>query len=157
MGRPPRHVLLLLTVLGAAALALLWIRVTGAPTPRERLEELRHDLVALRSAADSCRDALAAEEASFQSYRSELDSLRGRVRAYEALDPRGVPADSYAAYLELFEAYNRGVRRWDAVSETLQAHWRECRRVAETHNLLADSARRLADSVSLPAPAPAER
>ena len=157
IGRPSRPVLLLLTALGAAALALLWIRLTDSPTPRERLEELRQELVILRAAADSCRDALAAEEASFQSYRAELDSLRARVRAYEALDPRGVPADSYDAYLALFEEYNRGVLRWDAVSETLQAHWRECRGIAETHNVVADSARRWADSLGLPALTPLPR
>ncbi|MGH7545312.1 MAG: diguanylate cyclase [Gemmatimonadota bacterium] len=140
---------LLLTAAAAAALAWGWIRLTSPPSPRERLEEMRTSLVTLRSAADSCRTALDAEERAFQAYTRNLDSLRARIGGYESLDPRGVPADSYVAYLEHFNRYNTGVERREAASESLQAHWNACRAVAETHSAVADSARTLARDLGL--------
>lgn len=148
-GRPSRAAWVLLTVVGAAAIALLFLYLTHSTSPRERLEGMRHELHALRAAADSCRDAVGAEEARFRAFRSELDSLRDLVRDYEALDPRGVPADRHAAYLEIVAEYNRGVGRWEAVSEDLLANWRACRDLTELHNAVADSAGRLADSLGL--------
>jgi hypothetical protein len=59
------------------------------------------------------------------------------------MDPRGVPADSYEAYLETFDAYNDAVPGWSERADTLQAQWRRCRDVTEVHNQLADSLRQL--------------
>ena len=152
MRRRTRAITLLLTAAAAAALAWGWIRLTSPPSPpspRERLEKMRTSLVTLRTAADSCGAALHAEERAFQAYNRNLDSLRARIGGYESLDPRGVPADSYAAYLDHFHRYNTGVELWEAASESLQAHWRACRAIAETHNAVADSARGLARDLGL--------
>lgn len=149
MTSPPRGLFLVLAIFATAAVAIVVVRVASPPDPRQRFEALRGELQDLRAASDSCREAVAAEEARFRSYSGQLDSLRARVREYEALDPRGVPADSYAAYLETFQTYNRGVPRWNATAETLQAHWGACREITESHNAVADSARRLAAELGL--------
>lgn len=115
----------------------------GPPTPRERLTSLRDTLRARRAAADSCRRVLSYEEASFQDYDERIDSLRERVRGYEALDPEGVPADSYGIYLEAFDRYNDAVPGWEARAESLEAVWQECRALVREHNEMADSVRRL--------------
>lgn len=149
MRKRTRALTLLLTMLAAAAMAWGWIRFSNPPSPRERFEAMRRELPMLRASADSCRDAVAAEERDLKTYHRDLDSIRGRVGGYESLDPRGVPADSYRAYLDDFQRYNRGVVRWEAASETLQAHWRACRGIAEAHNAVADSARALARVLGL--------
>jgi hypothetical protein len=149
MRRRTRTLLSIATVVAAALLAFGWIRLSSPPDPRERLRALREELAVLRASADSCRDALAAEERALRNHREDLDSLRERVRSYESLDPRGVPADRYDAYLESFERYNREAGGWPTASETLQAHWRACRSIAVAHNAIADSARALARELGL--------
>lgn len=149
MRRRTRAITVLLTTAAAAALAWGWMRLTSPPSPRDRLEEMRASLVTLRTGADSCRAAVDDEERSFKAYDRDLDSLRTRIGGYESLDPRGVPADSFPAYIDLFQRYNRGVTLWEAASESLQAHWRACRAIAETHNAVADSARALAQELGL--------
>jgi hypothetical protein len=114
------------------------------PSPEDRLIALRGVLTELRAAADSCRSALEREEEKLQAEDQRLDSLRTLIDQYETLDPRGVPADSYDTYLTIFNAYNSGIPLRTATAETLQAHWRECRGIAEQHNLTADSARAMA-------------
>jgi multidrug resistance efflux pump len=150
---PPRFVFALWTAVAVLAVAVLWTRVLSGPDPRERLAEVRAELRRLRTAADSCQANLETLEAAFRRYDAQLDSLRVRVRAYEALDPRGVPTDSYDAYLQAFERYNAGVPRWSEMADTLQARWTRCRGIVETHNALAESARALAAELGLwPAP-----
>lgn len=148
-GARARTPLWLATALAAALLAYGWIRFFVPLDPRERLETLRGELAVLRASADSCRDALADEERALKVRRESLDSLRERVRLYESLDTRGVPAHHYDAYLETFERYNRDAGGWPAVSETLRSHWLACRRIAETHNAIADSARAIARTLGL--------
>jgi hypothetical protein len=97
----------------------------------------------LRAAAAACRSDLDVGTARLAVYDAQLDSLHGRVRAFEALDPRGVPADSYEVYLDAFHQYNDSAAGWSARADTLRARLASCRAVTERHNLLADSLRRL--------------
>ncbi len=103
----------------------------------------------LRAAADSCRAALESEEAQLLASNARLDSLKRVIDYYEALDPRGVPADSYEIYLETFNSYNSGVPVQTAAADSLQLHWQACRAITEQHNALADSARRFAEEHGL--------
>ena len=112
--------------------------------PRERLRALRQEVAQLRAAADSCRSALEVEEAALVTDNARLDSLRQVVRHYEGLDPRGVPADSYEVYLDVFNTFNRGVPIQEAAGDTLRAHWQACLAIT-----LADSARAIAEEAGL--------
>ncbi len=122
--------------------------ITPVP-PRERLRAMRNELVELRASADSCRTALDREETLLQASDARFDSLRNLIARYEGIDPRGVPADSYDLYLEAFNSYNEGIPAREAAGETLQAHWANCTVIIEQHNLLADSARQLAEESGL--------
>lgn len=145
----PRGVIALLAIAGALFAAAILRFTIASNDPHERLYAVRAELRALRAAADSCRSAVEDEEVRFRAYDQQLDSLRGRVDRLESLDPRGVPADSYDIYLEAFESYNRGVPGWEAAAESLEAHWRSCRRVVRRHNTVADSARALAEELDV--------
>lgn len=115
---------------------------------RERIETLREELRESRVAVDSCRQAVSREELAFQEYDRAVDSLRRRVEDYESMDPGGVPADSYPAYMETFDRYNRAIPDWTARADTLQAHWSTCRERIREHNVVADSLRRLLEALT---------
>jgi hypothetical protein len=119
------------------------------PSPRELLRGMTPRLRELRAAADSCRDALAAERSRLAASDERFDSLRQRIDFYEDLDPRGVPADSYDVYLKIFNEYNEGIPARAAAGDTLEAHWEGCRGIVEDHNALADSVRSIAEDADL--------
>ena len=96
-----------------------------------------------RLAVDSCRMNLSRAEADFRAYQDRVDSLRGRVRAYESLRPDGVPVDSFDAYMKSFGSYNDAVPAWKARADSLRGQWRHCRDLAVAHNQLADTLRNL--------------
>jgi hypothetical protein len=104
---------------------------------------LRDTIADLRSQADSCRAAVDVEVAALRAWDLRLDSMRARVRAYEALDTRGVPADSFVIYMQAFRAYNDSVAAWPPREDSVRAMDTQCRAVAEQHNALTDSLRRL--------------
>lgn len=139
----------MLAIAGLGLVAVIAKELLVPPTPEERLRALRAELTGLRDAADSCRTALEREQAQLRADDQRLDSLKSLIDHYEALDPRGVPADSYEAYLEAFNSYNERIPDRTHTGETLQAHWSECRAIAERHNLIADSARALAAELGL--------
>jgi hypothetical protein len=139
-------------MLGIAAAMLLIMAVFDLirPVPPEtRLRLFRDELAGLRAASDSCRSALEGEEADLAASDAWLDSLKNLIGFYEGLDPRGVPVDSYDVYLEIFNAYNRGVPGRAAAGDTLQTHWQACRDLTERHNTIADSARVIAEELGL--------
>jgi hypothetical protein len=131
--------LLVLVLLGG----VLLYRSLRPDPPRSADELLADTIRVLRVAAEACREELDLGEARLHAYDAQLDSLRGRVRGFEAMDPRGVPADSYAVYLEAFEQYNDSAAGWSARTDTLRARLERCRDVTAWHNQLADSLRRL--------------
>lgn len=135
----------LVVALGMALLlGGLWMaRTFGDPGPREALEALRDTLRVRRAQVDSCRMAVSREELEFQEYQRHVDSLRTEVRSFESLDPAGVPAERYDAYMEAFEGYNEAIPGWEARADSLEGDWRECRARVEEHNAVADSLRLL--------------
>jgi uncharacterized protein YukE len=106
------------------------------------MEQLRTDVALLRVESHACQSEVAWEEADFQAYHGQVDSLRQEVRDLESRDPRGVPAEHYDDYLEVFARYNRSIPDWRERAEALQSMWEACRDVTERHNELADSLRR---------------
>lgn len=133
----------------------LWVMRLGERAERREEEQLRDELRVARVAVDSCRLEVARGEMAFRDHHDRVDSLRERVRGYEALDQRGVPADSYAVYMEVFERYNRSVQAWTQRADTLEAEWEACREIVRAHNVLADSVRtRLAEKGRVPTSSP---
>ena len=109
-------------------------------TARE-IRNLRDSIYVARIAADSCQNALAYAEMTFRRYGTVVDSLRAEVRAFEALDERGVPAAQYDRYLDTFDRYNDSVGAWEDRAAALKEDETACRAVIDRHNTLADSLR----------------
>lgn len=108
-------------------------------------ERLRSGLADLRVAAEECQAAVEREEQAFEDYQADVDSLRREVRALEALDERGIPADRYREYLEAFDEYNESLPLWEERGDSLRALSEECRAMVQRHNALADSLRELVE------------
>lgn len=149
MSELPRGVVIMLVVSVLAAAFIFASDYIIPVSAEERLRVIRPELAGLRHAADSCLAAIRQEEESLLASDARLDSLRRRIAYYEGLHPRGVPADSYEAYLEVFERYNEGIPQQSAASDSLQANWLACTRIVERHNAMADSARALAEEAGL--------
>jgi hypothetical protein len=117
----------------------------------QELTALRDQVYDARVAADACRNKLAYAERLFQRYDTVVDSLRHHVRAMEALDPRGVPQARYDEYLKQFHGYNDSVASWHLKADSLKSREATCRRLAEAHNVLADSLKRRLTEEGIPA------
>ena len=131
-------------ILAAAAIVMVAgvLNIRDNQRTNREFEALRREIALARMAADSCRGSLMLQEADFQAFGEAVDSLRGVVRDFEALDPRGVPEARYEEYMARFNAYNDSVSAWDARVDTLRATEAACRILVERHNLLSDSLRR---------------
>jgi hypothetical protein len=149
MGLRAKPFLTMFTISAVIFVAIVIVDLLTPVPPRERLRVLRQEVAELRAAADSCRYALEVEEAGLLTASARLDSLRHVIEYYEGLDPRGVPADSYEVYLDVFNTYNSGVPVQEAAGDTLRGHWQACLEITERHNALADSARGMAEAAGL--------
>jgi DNA mismatch repair ATPase MutS len=149
-----KRALLAMVVLSLAAIVVAGAMnlVKRQRTVRE-IQSLRDTLYASRSAADSCRWSLATQERRLQRYTALVDSLRGEVRDFEAMDERGVPEARYDEYLARFDAYNDSVSSWEARAETLRINELGCRELVESHNALTDSLRRRVEAEGITEPA----
>jgi hypothetical protein len=107
------------------------------------IAEMRHSVAELRAAVDSCQALLEENQADLLAHNEWLDSMRARVREMETLHPRGVPADSYSIYMEVFGEYNDSVAGWEQRVDVLQAERAECVALTQAHNAALDSLRRL--------------
>jgi predicted nucleic acid-binding Zn-ribbon protein len=139
-----RRVLLALAAIAAGSLV-----VTGAMRLVERqrtaneISRLRDDLYRARASSDRCRNALANSESALRQLSLTIDSLRSRVDSFEAIDGRGVPANRYDEYLELFDSYHDSVTVWEARERRLRESEASCRETIESHNALSDSLQRV--------------
>ncbi|MGH7464411.1 MAG: hypothetical protein ACREK1_04490, partial [Longimicrobiales bacterium] len=75
---------------------VLAFRGVRALLPSDPHAPLRDTIAVLRAHADSCLADVESGAAQLRAYDHRLDSMRARVRSLEALDRRGVPADSFA-------------------------------------------------------------
>lgn len=107
------------------------------------IEDMRDVLAELRTATDSCHATLADSQDELLAYSDWLDSARARVRAMEDLHPRGVPADSYAIYMDVFRLYNDSAEMWEVRVAALEAERDACAATTAAHNAAIDSMRRL--------------
>jgi len=134
---------MVLASLGAVVIGLLIVvgvqRILERQETAGEINRLREELYRARIAADRCRGSLQTSEASLRSLGVAIDSLRGRVSEFEAMDERGVPADRYDEYLEIFDQYNDSVGVWESRERRLRSAESSCRATIEEHNALSDS------------------
>ncbi len=127
---------------GVATITVMGVRAYRAE--RRLVDEitmLRNQVYEARVSADSCRNELAYQETLFRRFDEVVDSLRQEVRAFEAMDARGVPEAQYEEYLTRFEGYNDSVQAWERRAAELRASEQICRGLVHDHNALADSLR----------------
>lgn len=144
-----RHVKLMFVLAAVVMLSALLTVSLRPASPRELFFDMRPDLSLARQAADSCTSELAVEQAGFDAFVDRVDGLRSRIERLEALDDRGVPADSYAEYIEAVDSFNVVTPGWESAADSLRLHRQSCKDLVRTHNLLADSARALAERAEL--------
>jgi hypothetical protein len=106
---------------------------------RLRMEGLRAQLAAMRTASTECVANLSREQADFRAYDLGVDSLRSAIDEDESGPSGGVPGDRYDAYLAVFDRYNRSVAEWQEQADSLELRGQECAELVQAHNLLADS------------------
>lgn len=133
---------------GLALLAIvitIGLVVTGASRLIERqatieeINRLRTDLHSARVSADRCRGSLQTSEAALRDLGIAIDSLRSVVDSFETLDGRGVPADRYPDYLEVFDSYNDSVASWEGREQRLRTAETSCHSTIEQHNAISDT------------------
>jgi hypothetical protein len=137
------HMRTWLIMAAIVVVVVLAFRGLRALRPGDPHALLRDTIAVLRAQADSCRVAVNDGAAGLRAYDRRLDSMRERVRDLEALDRRGVPADSYTVYMAAFTAYNDSAAAWPPLEQAVRALEAACRAVAEHHNVLTDSLREL--------------
>lgn len=144
-----RHVKILIALAGVVTIAAVLSVALRPQSPRERFFGIRPELSLARQAADSCTSALETEQSAFDAYVERVAAFRGRIDGLESLDERGVPADSYPEYLVAVDSFNAIVPGWEAAADSLRVHRTTCEEVVRVHNVLADSARSLAEEAEL--------
>ncbi len=131
-------------VLAAVVVHSAWSdRRAEADSPRVRAEAVRAEVRAAQVEAEACLAALELARARFEAQTRETGALGDRIRRLEALDDRGVPADSYDVYLETVERFNASIERWELRGEAVTEEREECLTLVEERNLLADSLRQI--------------
>jgi hypothetical protein len=139
-----------LLVGGAAALQELRYQAS----PRGQAEAYHEVVRESRAEVETCFQDLERTEAHFRAQERLTNELRSRIDRFESMDPRGVPADQYEDYLEVFERYNASLPAWELRAESLRLTSERCRGMAEAHNERADSLRGLMEEAGLWTPPP---
>jgi hypothetical protein len=131
--------------MGLGGLVLAGLVVTTANRVVERqqtveeIDRLRTELHRARVSSDRCRGSLVTSEASLRDLGLTIDSLRSLVDSFETLDRRGVPADQYPEYLDIFDSYNDSVASWAGRERRLRSAETACRITIQEHNAITDS------------------
>ena len=135
-------VALMLFAIGAAT-----VRGFGIRAERQRtiavVEQLQDRIFRARGASERCQSSVSSREASLLILRATIDSMRAEVDRLETLEEGGVAEARYDGYLEVFHGYNDSVAVYDAREARLREIEASCRETIESHNLLADSLRRV--------------
>lgn len=135
-----RAAALLVFALVVAAVALR-AALSAGTSPRERIESMRARLLEIRFEVNTCVAVMDFDERAVERRLASTDSLRARIDALEALDPRGIPRDSFPTYMELVDRFNARVAAWDTLGEQARSNREECEVLVERHNALGDSLR----------------
>lgn len=134
---------------GALVLVLIYMgsaileRRAQRDSPRAQAEAVREEVRLAQAEAERCMEELAASNLRFQSQTRQTRAFQSRIEALEALDARGVPADSYDIYLDMIDRFNASIEGWEMRGEALERTQQSCRELIEARNVLADSLRRI--------------
>ncbi len=139
-------------LLAAGASALQEVRYQA--TPRAQAEAYHVEVRESRAEVEACLEELDRNETFFRAQERLTGELRSQLRSFEAMDPRGVPADVYDDYMEVFERYNASLPAWELRGESLRRVSERCRELTADHNVRADSLRGLMEEAGLWAPPP---
>ena len=148
-----RTALASLGALGVGMIFLLGIqRIVERQQTADEINRLRDELYRARLASDRCRSSLQTSEAALRQLGVAIDSLRREVDAFESMDGRGVPAESYDEYMEVFDSYNDSVAVWEGREERLRAAETSCRENIEEHNAISDSLQTVLEEAGIGTP-----
>jgi DNA repair ATPase RecN len=130
-------------VVGVMILSTWADRREARDSPLRQAEEVRDVVREARAGWEACLDTLDVVERRFRTQAEETERLQARIHRLEAMDPRGVPADSYEVYLEVVDRFNATVQGWEGRLAALRAREAACQDLLEARNELADSLRAL--------------
>ncbi|MGH7587006.1 MAG: hypothetical protein ACRELU_00250 [Gemmatimonadota bacterium] len=134
----------LLTALFVLVLGAAYVADYRAESPwRDGWGELEVRLRAGKSTVDSLEAELEAGRRGVAVHRARLDSLEGRVAAWErrAVDGR-LPGPQHRAYLEVIDAQNRAAQVHNEALARVQALYENYTGLVRAHNAVIDSANR---------------
>lgn len=139
-------------LLAAGASALQEVRYQASP--RAQAEAYHAEVRESRTEVKACLEEMARNETYFRAQERLTGDLGAQLRSFEAMDPRGVPADMYEDYMEAVERYNASLPAWELRGESLRRISERCRDLTEAHNVRTDSLRGLLEEAGLWEPPP---
>lgn len=138
---PKRWGVVLLIAVAISALTGWVQRRNYAASPRGQMELAREQVRDAQAGVDRCLEGLGMAEEAFVSQRTETEALRAQIRRLEAMDARGVPADSYVVYLETVDRFNASIERWGSRGDEVGGQYDTCRALIEDRNAKSDTFR----------------
>lgn len=117
-------------------------RIVRANSSVAVAERLRESLDRVRGELDACLARRDRSEIRFQALTRETRRSRQELDSIEAMDPRGVPAEVYEAYIERVEDYNNtSIPEWERQADGLRELALQCDSLAWDHNQRVNSLR----------------
>lgn len=134
----------LLTVLFVLVLSLAYFIDHRSQSPwREGWSELAARLRAEKSTIDSLETELLAGRGGVAVHRARLDSLEGRLAAWERRAVGGrLPGPQHRAYLDVIDAQNRTAEAHNEALARTRTLYEEYAGLVRAHNAVIDSANR---------------
>ncbi len=127
---------------GAAAGAVFGYGYWSENSPRAQAQAQQEVLRDIRRTLDRCLDELDRAQDRFWDHERRTRALRSQVDSYESLDPDGVPADRYDAYLETLESYNEAIPVWEKLGDSIRLQEDRCHDLADRHEEEREALRR---------------
>lgn len=133
--------LVLTGLLVLAALARSVYRHQATAPQREAWAEITGRLQDGRQRIDSLEAVLGEGRRQVATHRARLDSLEGRLAAFErrAVDGR-LPRPEHRTYMEVIEAQNKAAAAHNAALAEVQSTYRVYAGIVRAHNAVIDSA-----------------
>jgi hypothetical protein len=142
--RPFVVVFSLLTALFVLVLSVAYVVDHRAESPwRDGWAELTARLRSEKSSIDSLQVELESGRGRLAVHRARLDSLEGRLAAWERRALRGrLPGPQHQTYLGVIEAQNQAAEQYNEALARVQALYEEYAGFVRAHNAVIDSANR---------------
>lgn len=134
----------LLTVLFVLLLSVAYVMDYRAQSPwRDGWAELATRLRAGKTTIDSLETELGSGRDQVAVHRARLDTLEGRLAAWERRAVGGrLPRSQHRAYLDVIDAQNQAAEAHNQALARVQALYEEYAGLVRAHNVVIDSANR---------------